>query len=377
MNTPASAPAQPPADEKSPFTDFQGEAPGNVHHITAADLPAPYATKSSAVFSRPVPRGECGRRRRPVSKSNLRRKPQGDDGKAISPRTIITAPNGDLFVAATNQGAVSCSAPRPDGKCPDGCSPQLSLPFGLAFYPPGPDPKYLYVGDTDAVLRFPYAKGDLKATGDPETIVADLPSGPNHFSRGVAFSLDGKRMFISVGSHNNVTDTDADKSEFHRADILVGSQHQESGRQDDRRLRLGNSQRRSNHRESHHRRALDLGKRARRARRQSSARLHHARPGGRILRLAVVLHRRQSGPALPGQASGVERQGDRARRADGTAQRFLEHHFLRRRSSSPSSTRETSSGRSTDRGTDRCEPATKLCWCRRRMATRPASIRIS
>ena len=37
----------------------------------------------------------------------------------------------------------------------------------------------------------------------------------------MAFSLDGKRMFISVGSHTNVTDTDTDKSEFHRADILV------------------------------------------------------------------------------------------------------------------------------------------------------------
>ena len=98
---------------------------------------------------------------------------------------------------------------------------KLNLPFGLAFYPAGPNPKYLYVGDTDAVLRFPYANGDLKATAAPETVVANLPAGPNHFSRGVAFSLDGKKMFISVGSHTNVTDIDTDASEFHRADILV------------------------------------------------------------------------------------------------------------------------------------------------------------
>ena len=38
------------------FTDFKGEEPGKVHHITAADLPGPYATKSAAIFSRPVPK---------------------------------------------------------------------------------------------------------------------------------------------------------------------------------------------------------------------------------------------------------------------------------------------------------------------------------
>src|ERR1700683_3730072 len=206
------------------FTDFKGEAPGNVHHITANDLPDPYATKSSAVFSRPGPRGDMWPQAPAGFKVELwadsRKAP---DGKPIAPRTIVTAPNGDFFVAAQNQGEVIAFHTGPDGKMQSMSvfASKLNLPFGLAFYPAGPDPKYLYVGDTDKVLRFPYAKGDLKATADPETVVDNLPAGPNHFSRGVSFSLDGKRMFIAVGSHTNVTDIDTDTSEFHRADILV------------------------------------------------------------------------------------------------------------------------------------------------------------
>ena len=222
---PPGHPADPNAKpgNASVFTDFKGEAPGNVHHITAADLPDPWNTKSSAVFSRPVPRGDLWPTAPAGFKVDLYADSlKGDDGKAISPRTIITAPNGDFFVAAQNQGEVLVFRTGPDGKAQMSVfASKLNLPFGLAFYPRGPNPQYLYVGDTDAVLRFPYARGDMKATGDPETIVSGLPSGPNHFSRGVAFSLDGKRMWISVGSHTNVTDTDTDNSEFHRADILV------------------------------------------------------------------------------------------------------------------------------------------------------------
>ncbi|HKV05020.1 MAG TPA: sorbosone dehydrogenase family protein [Candidatus Acidoferrales bacterium] len=211
-----------PAAAASPFTDFHGEMPGNIHHITAADLPAPYATKSAAIFSRPVPKPADVW---PQAPAGFKVAPYAENLKG-APRTIITAPNGDLFVAATNQGEILVFR----GVTSDGKPQQLEtfatglrLPFGLAFYPRGPNPQYLYVGDTDAVIRFPYKNGDLKATGPHEVIVPNLPAGPNHFARGVAFSLDGKQMFISVGSHTNVTDVDTDKSEFHRADILVAN----------------------------------------------------------------------------------------------------------------------------------------------------------
>ena len=38
----------------------------------------------------------------------------------------------------------------------------LDRPFGIAFYPPGPEPKFVYVGNTDSVVRFPYRNGDTE-----------------------------------------------------------------------------------------------------------------------------------------------------------------------------------------------------------------------
>ncbi|MDQ1472292.1 MAG: hypothetical protein QOJ99_3772, partial [Bryobacterales bacterium] len=95
----------------------------------------------------------------------------------------------------------------------------LNSPFGIAFYPPGPNPQYLYIGNTDSVVRFPYKNGDLKATGPAETIVSGIPTG-GHSTRDIAFSPDGKKMFVSVGSRSNVDDPDTTPGEKLRANIL-------------------------------------------------------------------------------------------------------------------------------------------------------------
>ena len=78
----------------------------------------------------------------------------------------------------------------------------LYQPFGIAFWPPGPSPRYVYVANTDSVVRFPYHAGDLKPTGPAETIVSGLARG-GHWTRDVVFSGDGTRMYLSIGSRSN------------------------------------------------------------------------------------------------------------------------------------------------------------------------------
>ena len=100
----------------------------------------------------------------------------------------------------------------------------LDHPFGIAFYP-AKDPKWVYVANTTSVVRFPYKTGDTKAGAAAGTIVPVLPGyaqlrGGGHWTRDVQFSLDGKRMFVSVGSGSNVDDPDTHPREFHRANIL-------------------------------------------------------------------------------------------------------------------------------------------------------------
>jgi glucose/arabinose dehydrogenase len=199
------------------FIDGRAMKPGTFRKVTVDALPPPFATSSSANPPRLVPR--------PANAW-----PQAPAGFKVDlyttnldqPREIRTAPNGDLFVAETHLGQLKIFR----GRDKDGKPQQVSVfsaglvqPFGIAFYPRGANPQYVYVGDTNAVVRFPYRNGDLKATGPAEEIVPRLPTG-GHSTRDIAFSLDSKRLFVAVGSGSNVDDPDRNPGEFHRANIL-------------------------------------------------------------------------------------------------------------------------------------------------------------
>jgi glucose/arabinose dehydrogenase len=115
---------------------------------------------------------------------------------------IRQAPNGDLFIADTAIGAVRVLRP-PSGSATavrdEVFVSGLRRPFGIAFYPLGSDPRWVYIADRDGVVRLRYRNGDLKATGKPERIVAGLPTA-YYYARDVAFSEDGHRLYFSVGS---------------------------------------------------------------------------------------------------------------------------------------------------------------------------------
>ncbi len=112
------------------------------------------------------------------------------------PRTLMAAPNGDLFVAEYNGGRVSVyPGMRPGEKSVFASG--LRRPFGLAFHGDS-----LYVGTEDAVLRYAYQPGQLQSGGAPERVLS-LPTG-GHTTRNVTFSPDGAKMYIAIGSAGNV-----------------------------------------------------------------------------------------------------------------------------------------------------------------------------
>ena len=219
--------------------DWQRAGPGVQHHITLADLPAPFATPSAGNGPRVVPSPASATLSVPAGfivkqfASGLR-----------DPRLLRVAPNGDIFIAETGRNRIrvlraanGAEAPSENQIFADG----LERPFGIAFYPPGDNPRWLYIANINSVVRFPYHNGDLTASGAPEVIVSKLSDTTGgHTTRDVVFSTDGKRMFISVGSGSNVAEGMKKKtpaeikawesehglgaawdSEENRADILV------------------------------------------------------------------------------------------------------------------------------------------------------------
>jgi glucose/arabinose dehydrogenase len=201
-----------------PFTDFRYEKPGTSRKITVKDLPQPYATQSAENGPKLVARPENVW---PVAPSGFRVEMYASG--LDNPRTLRTAPNGDIFLAESDPGRIRVfRGLTSDGKPEQSAiyASGLKRPYGLAFYPPGPDPQYLYVGNEREVVRFAYHSGDLKASGTPEHI-ADLPGPGGHWTRAVTFSQDGKKLFVAVGSGSNIDDPDTTPREKNRADILV------------------------------------------------------------------------------------------------------------------------------------------------------------
>lgn len=217
---PAAAPESRPSSIRGQGRsgDWTRDLPGERTLVRAADLPRPHASPSvdrgPDVVARPSnawPKAPAGFR--------VERLATGLD----NPRNVVAAPNGDLLVVESAAGRIrllrldEAGRVRVDRVFASG----LREPFGVAFYPPGPHPSHVYVGDTDAVVRFGYHDGDEQAEGRPERIVP-LPGGGHlrgggHWTRDVAFSLDGRKLYVSIGSFTN---DDGDARDAGRARIL-------------------------------------------------------------------------------------------------------------------------------------------------------------
>lgn len=149
------------------------------------------------------------------------------------PRWIYVLPNGDVLVAESSTlpsrggglegwignmvqrhaGALAESANRitllrdsdGDGDVDERhvFAENLNQPFGMALVG-----DYFYVANTDAVVRFRYAPDAVRVTGNPETVL-ELPhrDGDNgHWTRSLAVSPDGSKLYVAVGSSTNIAD---------------------------------------------------------------------------------------------------------------------------------------------------------------------------
>jgi glucose/arabinose dehydrogenase len=184
---------------KAAFGSWQQDKPGIRRLLTPRDLPP--IGKSTPNFSEvaPMPAGV---------------RPQVPPGFSVemvasgiaSPRAIRLAPNGDLFVADSASNTVRVLRVPAGSALPtqnEVFASGLYQPFGIAFYPLGPNPEWIYIANSDGIVRFPYRNGDVTASGKPEEIVGRIP-WVHHWTRDVVFSPDGKRLLLSVGSGSNV-----------------------------------------------------------------------------------------------------------------------------------------------------------------------------
>ena len=210
---------------KAAFGGYVDDAPGVRRMITVKDVPAPYHTESAGNGPRIVgrPAGAI---------------PKAPAGFAVSlwaenlnnPRVIVTVPNGDIFLAESganrvrvlrdskNSGKSDTSEIFADG---------LKQPFGIAFWP-AKNPQWVYVANTDSVVRFPYRNGDLKSRGAGETIVDNVSSGGKlpgggHWTRDIEFSKDGKKLYLSIGSLSNVDDNERENVRARIYEYSIGA----------------------------------------------------------------------------------------------------------------------------------------------------------
>jgi glucose/arabinose dehydrogenase len=172
------------------------------------------------------------------------------------PRSVYTLPNGDILVVESRSpGIEPYSRPKnivmnlvewfatSGGKSagsnritllrdnhgtgqPDVRSvfiDHLSSPFGVALV--GDD---LYVANTDAILRFPYTRGETTITA-PGTVLTPLPGGPidHHWTNSLVTSEDGTELYAGVGSNSNITENgigaELDRATIWQVDRATGA----------------------------------------------------------------------------------------------------------------------------------------------------------
>ncbi len=181
--------------------------------IVATDLPRPYASNSARKPPNVIP----------IPANPVLQVPAGFVVTVFAenldrPRWLALTPTGDVLVTETPQNRIRLLRDSNGDGVADGIKTfaeaknGLDQPFGMAF-----SQNAFFLGNTSAVLRFPYTQGQQQLTGTGSKI-ADLPGGGynQHWTRNVVISPDQTKLYVSIGSRSNV-----DQEPLPRASIQV------------------------------------------------------------------------------------------------------------------------------------------------------------
>ena len=169
--------------------------------IAVPNLPKPFASESASKSPNVIP----------IPQNPTLRVPQGFTVNVYAegldaPRWLALTPSGDVLVTETRENRIRLLRDTNSDGVADVRSSFASgengvnIPFGMTF-----SADSFFLGNTDAVLRFPYTKGQQQLTGTGKKIAA-LPGGGynQHWTRNVVVSPDGQKLYVSVGSESNV-----------------------------------------------------------------------------------------------------------------------------------------------------------------------------
>ncbi len=197
------------------FGTWQADAPGVRRHITPADLPQPTLIENDPE----APDFERAADVVPAPEGKLPTVPAGFDGEGLrhrAERSRVSSASPPTAISSWRKAArARPGLPRRLGRERAGNAGGLRRgprPAVRHRVLSAADPRFVYVAAANQVVRYPYKAGDRKATAPAEIIIPDIPT-QRHWTRDLAVSPDGQRLFVSIGSSSNVAAAMPEKTE--------------------------------------------------------------------------------------------------------------------------------------------------------------------
>ncbi len=184
--------------------------------LSLEDLPAPYASESASQPPNVIA---------PPTDATLQ-VPEGFTVNIFAegldnPRWLALTPDGDVLVTETRQNRIQrltdsdgdgvAERKEPFATAQNG----LNIPFGMAFAEGN-----FFLGNTDEVVRFPYAVGQTSLEGRGDRL-AELPGGGynQHWTRNVVVSPTGDQLYVSIGSRSNASEEPLPRASVQTMDL--------------------------------------------------------------------------------------------------------------------------------------------------------------